>query len=142
MSGTAGPTQIVSHPTACACQRCGGALRRLGEDVTEALDYQPASLHVIRHVRAKFTCRACETITQAPAPSLPIRRGRASAALLAHVLVSKFCDHLPLYRQSEIYARAGVVLERSTLGVFAMVAPPTTEQEDRRRVCRERLTLL
>jgi transposase len=109
------PREVVAHPTACACPRCGGALRRLGEDVTEVLDYRPASFRVIRHVRVKFTCRVCETITQAPAPSLPIRRGRATPALLAHVLVSKFCDHLPLYRQSEIYSRAGVGLERSTL---------------------------
>ena len=79
------------------------------------LDYRPASFRVIRHVRPKFTCRSCEAITQAPAPLLPIRRGPASAALLAHVLVSKFCDHLPLYRQSEIYSRVGVMLERSTL---------------------------
>ena len=79
------------------------------------LDYVPASFRVIRHVRPKFSCRSCETITQAPAPSLPIRRGRAGAGLLAHVLVAKFCDHLPLYRQSKIYAREGVELERSTL---------------------------
>jgi transposase len=109
------PRDIVIHPTACACPRCGGELRRFGEDVTEVLDYRPATFRVIRHVRPKFTCRRCEAITQAPAPSLPIRRGRASAALLAHVLVSKFCDHLPLYRQSEIYSRVGVMLERSTL---------------------------
>lgn len=109
------PRQVVTHSTACTCPGCGGELRRLGEDVTEVLDYRPASFRVIRHVRPKFTCRQCETITQAPAPSLPIRRGRASAALLAHMLVSKYCDHLPLYRQSEIYSRAGVVLERSTL---------------------------
>ncbi len=109
------PRETVTHPTACICPRCGGELRRLGEDITEVLDYRPAVFRVIRHVRPKFTCRACEAISQAPAPSLPIRRGRASAALLAHVLVSKYCDHLPLYRQSEIYSRAGVVLERSTL---------------------------
>jgi transposase len=122
------PRETITHPTACACPHCGGELRRLGEDVTEVLDYQPASFRVIRHVRVKFSCRACETITQAPAPSLPIRRGRASAALLAHVLTAKFCDHLPLYRQSEIYARAGVVLERSSLAdwvgqVFALLRP-------------------
>ena len=76
------PRETVMHPTVCTCPRCGGALRRLGEDVTEVLDYRPASFRVIRHVRPKFTCRVCETITQAPAPSLPIRRGRASAALL------------------------------------------------------------
>jgi transposase len=80
-------------------------LRPLGEDVTEVLDYVPASFRVIRHVRPKFSCRSCETITQGPAPSLPIRHGRAGAGLLAHVLVAKFCDHLPLYRQSEIYAQ-------------------------------------
>lgn len=78
------------------------------------LDYVPASFRVTRHVRPKFSCRSCKTITQAPAPRLPIRRGRAGTGLLAHVLVAKFCDHLPLYRQCEIYAREGVELERST----------------------------
>lgn len=109
------PRRVIAHEAACACPRCGGMLRPLGEDVTEVLDYVPASFRVIRHVRPKFSCRDCETITQAPAPELPIRRGRATAGLLAHVLVSKFADHLPLYRQSEIYAREGVELERSTL---------------------------
>ena len=109
------PRDVVEHATACACPKCGGTLRRLSEDVTEVLDYVPASFRVIRHVRPKFSCRSCETITQAPSPSLPIRRGRAGPGLLAHVLVAKFCDHLPLYRQSEIYARDGVELERSTL---------------------------
>jgi transposase len=122
------PREVVTHSTACACPHCGGELRRLGEDVTEVLDYRPASFRVTRHVRPKFSCRACEAITQAPSPSLPIRRGRASPALLAHVLIAKFCDHLPLYRQSEIYARAGVILERSTLAdwvgqVFALLRP-------------------
>ena len=109
------PRHVVEHATACECPACGGTLRRLGEDVTEVLDYVPASFRAVRHVRPKFSCRQCETITQAPAPSLPIRRGRAGPGLLAHVLVAKFCDHLPLYRQSEIYGRAGVELERSTL---------------------------
>ena len=109
------PRHVVEHVTACECPACGGTLRRLGEDVTEVLDYVPASFRVVRHVRPKFSCRHCETITQAPAPSLPIRRGRAGPGLLAHVLVAKFCDHLPLYRQSEIYAREGVDVERSTL---------------------------
>jgi transposase len=98
-----------------ACAACGGTLRRLGEDVTEVLDYLPGRFRVLRHVRPKFSCRGCEAVTQAPAPSLPIRRGRATAGLLAHVLVAKYADHLPLYRQSEIYARAGVELQRSTL---------------------------
>ena len=70
---------------------------------------------MLRHVRPKFSCRGCEAVTQAPAPSLPIRRGRATAGLLAHVLVAKYADHLPLYRQSEIYAREGLELQRSTL---------------------------
>ena len=109
------PRTTIAHETACACPQCGGALRRLGEDVTEVLDYVPASFRVIRHVRPKFSCRVCESITQPPAPEMPIRRGRASASLLAHVLVAKFADHLPLYRQSEIYERSGVDLERSTL---------------------------
>ncbi len=109
------PRDVIEHTTVCICSACGGTLRLLGEDVTEVLDYVPASFRVTRHVRPKFSCRSCETITQAPAPSLPIRRGRAGAGLLAHVLVAKFCDHLPLYRQSEIYAREGVELERSTL---------------------------
>jgi transposase len=102
------PRMTVAHEAACACPQCGGALRPLGEDVTEVLDYVPASFRVIRHVRPKFSCRSCEAITQAPAPELPVRRGRATAGLLAHVLVAKFADHLPLYRQSEIYAREGV----------------------------------
>ncbi len=110
------PREVVEHGADVqACAACGGALRRLGEDVTEVLDYLPGRFHVLRHVRPKFSCRGCEAITQAPAPSLPIRRGRATAGLLAHVLVAKYADHLPLYRQSEIYARSGVELQRSTL---------------------------
>ena len=75
----------------------------------------PASFKVIRHVRPKLSCRVCETIVQAPMPSLPIERGKPGPGLIAHVLVSKYADHLPLYRQSDIYAREGVDLERSTL---------------------------
>ena len=75
----------------------------------------PASFVVIRHVRPKLSCSKCDCIVQAEAPSRPIERGIAGPALLAHVLVSKYCDHLPLYRQSEIYGRQGVELERSTL---------------------------
>jgi transposase len=83
--------------------------------VSEILDYVPARFKVVRHVRPKFVCRRCETITQAPMPDLPIARGRPGPGLLAHVLVSKYADHLPLYRQAEIYARDGVALDRSTL---------------------------
>jgi transposase len=90
-------------------------LRKLGEDVSEVLEYIPASFFVVRHVRPKLSCTGCDCIVQAPAPSRPIERGVAGPGLLAHVLVSKYADHLPLYRQSEIYARQGVELERSTL---------------------------
>jgi len=100
---------------ACTCPDCGKAMAKLGEDVTEVLDYVPGHFQVIQHIRPKYACTACDAITQAPAPAMPTPRGRATPALLAHVLVSKFLDHLPLYRQSEIYARAGVDLDRSTL---------------------------
>jgi len=90
-------------------------LKPLGEDVSEVLDDVPAHFKVIRHVRPKLACGRCDVIVQAPAPSRPIAKGLAGAALLAHVLVAKYCDHLPLYRQRGIYARSGVELERSTL---------------------------
>lgn len=105
----------IYAPKESACPDCGGKLRRLGEDVSEMLEYLAAGFYVIRHVRPKLSCRGCERIVQAQAPSRPIDRGLAGPGLLAHVLVSKYCDHLPLYRQSEIYARQGVELERSTL---------------------------
>jgi transposase len=105
-------------------------MRPIGEDVSEVLDYVPEHFRVIRHVRPKLACPACEKIVQVEAPSRPIDRGMASAALLAHVLVSKYADHMPLYRQSEIYARQGVDLERSTLadwvgGCFHLLDPLT-----------------
>lgn len=125
------PREEVVHAGADACPRCGGALRRLGEDVTEVLEYVPASFKVIRHVRPKFSCRSCESITQPPVPCLPIERGRPGAGLLAHVLISKYADHLPLYRQAGIYAREGVGLERSTLadwvGRSAALLQPLTD---------------
>nr|WP_205417475.1 IS66 family transposase [Trinickia diaoshuihuensis] len=97
------------------CAQSGAAMKQLGEDVSEQLEYVPASFRVIRHVRPKFACSCCDHIAQASAPSRPIERGLAGPGLLAHVLVSKFADHVPLYRQSAIYAREGVELERSTL---------------------------
>jgi len=106
---------ITHTPAHDCCPDCGGALKQFGEDVSEQLEYVPESFKVIRHVRPKFACAACERVVEAPAPSRPIERGLAGPALLAHVLVSKFCDHQPLYRQSEIYARQGVEIERSTL---------------------------
>ena len=103
------------EPKETVCPQCQGELRRLGEDVAEVLEYVPASFRVIRHVRTKLSCTKCDCIVQAEAPSRPIERGLAGPGLLAHVLVSKYADHLPLYRQSEIYARQDVELERSTL---------------------------
>lgn len=109
------PRDVVDHPAPCACPNCGGAMRPLGEDVTEVLEYVPGAFRVIRHVRPKVSCRTCESIAQAPVPSLPIQRGIAGPGLLAHVLTAKYCDHLPLYRQAEIFARNGIDLDRSTL---------------------------
>ncbi|MFM8495668.1 MAG: IS66 family transposase, partial [Planctomycetia bacterium] len=110
------PRETVEHaPAECCCPDCGGALKRLGEDVSETLEYIPEHFKVIRHVRPKLACCGCDTIVQAPAASRPIANGLAGPGLLAHVLTAKFCDHLPLYRQSGIYARSGVELERSTL---------------------------
>jgi transposase len=102
-------------PKHTACPDCGGELKHLGEDVSEMLEYVPASFKVIRQVREKLACGRCDKIVQAEAPSRPIARGLAGPGLLAHVLVSKYADHLPLYRQEEIYERQGVELERSTL---------------------------
>jgi transposase len=98
-----------------ACSCCGGALHTIGETVSEMLDWVPARLRVIRIRRPRYGCRACGTIHQAPAPERPIAKGLASPGLLAHVLIGKYCDHLPLYRQSQIFARQGVELDRSTL---------------------------
>lgn len=110
------PREVHTHmPGHQACPDCGGRLRELGEDVAEMLEYVRASFKVLRHVRPKLSCDACDRIVQAPAPSRPIDRGLAGPGLLAHVLVSKYADHCPLYRQSEIYAREGVDLDRSTL---------------------------
>ena len=123
------PREVVSHTLhGDSCPDCGGQLRKFGEDVSEQLEYIPDSFKVIRHVRPKFACSGCERVVEAPAPSRPIERGLAGPGLLAHVLVSKFADHLPLYRQSEIYARQGVEIERSTLagwvgGASELLAP-------------------
>ncbi len=102
-------------PRDSACPDCGKAMRKLGEDISEWLEYIPARFEVVRVVRPKLSCPCCARVVQEPAPSRPIERGLAGPGLLAHVLVSKYADHLPLYRQSEIYAREGVELDRSTL---------------------------
>lgn len=98
-----------------ACPGCGCRLHSIGDSVSELLDWVPAQLRVLRITRPKYACRACNRVVQAPAPERPIGGGLATPALLAQVLVSKYCDHTPLYRQSQIFARHGVDLERSTL---------------------------
>jgi transposase len=109
------PRESVIHAPANACPDCGTTMQRIGEDVSEMLEYVPARFKVIRQVRPKLSCGCCHRIVQMPAPIRPIDRGLPGPGLLAHVAVSKFADALPLYRQAQIYARSGVELERSTL---------------------------
>jgi transposase len=127
------PREVVTHlPAHNCCPDCGAALRQFGEDVSEQLERIPASFKVIRHVRPKFACAGCESVVEAPAPARPIDRGLPGPGLLAHVLVSKYGDHLPLYRQSQIYAREGVDLDRSTLagwvGAASELLAPLVEE--------------
>jgi transposase len=111
------PRREETHePATCICSRCGSErLRKIGEDVTEVLEYVPGRFEVLRHVRPAYSCSKCETMTQAPMPAMPIPRAMAGASVLAHVIMSKYADHLPLYRQAEIYARDGLDLDRSML---------------------------
>jgi len=97
------------------CEECGGERHAMGEEVTEQLDYRPASFFVRRFVRPKLACRRCETVKTAALPAQPIDKGRPGPGLLAHVLVSKYADHQPLYRLSQIFAREGVEIPRATL---------------------------
>lgn len=109
------PRTVIHHEpenTECAC---GCQLQRVGEDVSEKLDYTPGVFTVEQHVRGKWACRQCETLTQAPVPAQVIDKGIPTAGLLAHVMVAKFADHLPLYRQEKIFGRAGLAIPRSTL---------------------------
>ena len=147
------PRETITHAAACQCPDCGGALRLVGEDVAEVLEYVPSRFKVIRHVRPKFACSGCQVIVQADAPSRPIARGLAGPGLLAHVLIAKYCDHLPLHRQSQIYAREGLDLDRSTLADWvgqssALLRPLveaierhvlTAEKQIGRASCRERV---
>jgi transposase len=119
------PRERIVYPAPSACPCCGGVLRKLGEDVTETLEHVPAQWKVIQHVREKFSCRSCETITQPPAPSHPIARGRAGPNLLAQVLFAKYGLHLPLNRQSAVYAREGIDLDVSTLADWVGAAAAT-----------------
>jgi transposase len=108
--------EVHTHlPQRTNCPNCSGKLRQMDEDVSEMLEYVPASFMVIRHVRPKFSCVHCSSVVQAPAPSRPIDKGLPGPGILAHVSTAKYVDHVPLYRQTQIYAREGVDLDRSVL---------------------------
>jgi transposase len=110
------PRRRIVHPMPPSCPCCGGTrLSKIGEDVTETLDVVPRQWFVTEHVREKFSCRSCETITQPPAPFHAIARGFAGPSLLAMMLVEKYANHQPLNRQSEQYAREGIELSVSTM---------------------------
>ncbi len=111
--------RIEPEHGSCACPDCGGALRPLGQDSDEMLDAIPVQWRVVRTIRPKYSCRACEKIVQAPAPVKAIARGKATFGTLAHVVVSKFDHHLPLYRQAEMMAAQGIEIDRSTLAGWA-----------------------
>jgi transposase len=125
------PRVRVVEPSPSACPCCGGELRKLGEDVTETLERVPARWYVVQHVREKFSCRCCETISQPPAPFHPIARGRAGAHLLAEVVFAKYGLHLPLHRQSARFSREGIELDVSTLadwvGAVSVALRPLVE---------------
>jgi len=109
------PRTLIHHePDKTHCP-CGCALKRIGEDVSEKLDYTPGVFTVERHVRGKWVCDDCETLIQAPVPAQVIDKGIPTAGLLAHVMIAMFSDHLPLYRQESIFGRAGLAIPRSTL---------------------------
>jgi transposase len=110
------PRHEIRHEPASTTCSCGCQLKRFGEDVAEKLDYQPGVFSVERHVRGKWTCTACQTLVQAPVAPHIIDKGLPTTGLLAQVLVAKYADHLPLYRQESIFARAGLAIARSTLG--------------------------
>ncbi len=103
------------EPDACTCGQCGKDLIKIGEDISEQLDVEPARFFVHRHIRPQYACRTCETISAAPIPPAVIDGGMAAPGLLTWVMISKFLDHLPLYRLEQIAARQQVPLARSTL---------------------------
>jgi transposase len=127
---------VEPAPIKAGCSHCGAKhWRCVGEDVSEQLEYVPASFKVLRTVRPKYSCGSCQSMVQASAPSRPIDKGYAGPTLLAQVLMAKYADHLPLYRQEGIYARAGISLATSTLadwvgGCSALLAPLTQAIQD------------
>ena len=120
--------EIIRHDAGCTCPDCGQRMRRVGEDASEMLEWVPGRFKVLRHVRPKYSCSVCQILVQMPAPSRPISRSFVGPAFIAHVLTSKFADHIPLCRQSTIYARDGLDIERSTLadiagGAYRLIEP-------------------
>src|SRR4030095_7534848 len=114
------PRERIVYPVPASCPCCGdNRLRKIGEDVTETLELIPRQWKVIQHVREKFACRACEAITQPPAPSHPIARGRAGPKLLAHILFAKYGLHLPLHRRSHVFAAERIHADDTTVPVLA-----------------------
>ena len=112
--------EVRHEPESTVCA-CGCALKRIGEDVSEKLDYTPGVFSVERHIRGKWACAKCQTLTQAPVPAHVIDKGIPTAGLLAQVLVAKYLDHQPLYRQEGIFGRAGLAIARSTLAQWVGV---------------------
>ena len=138
------PRERVVHAAPCVCRHCGsGHIRKLGENITETLEHVPAQWKVIQHVRESFSCRACEKITETPAPSHPIARGRAGPQLLAQVLFAKYRAHLPLNRQSDIYAKEGIDLDVSTLadwvGACSATLAPLVDEIEKHVLAAERI---
>ena len=115
------PRTLIHHEPDNSHCPCGCALKRIGEDVSEKLDYTPGVFTVERHIRGKWVCGQCETLIQAPVPAQVIDKGIPTAGLLAHVMIAKFADHLPLYRQESIFGRAGLAIPRSTLAQWVGV---------------------
>ena len=110
-------TEVHHEPESTTCA-CGCALQRIGQDMAERLDYVPGVFTVERHIRGKWACTTCQTLMQAPVPAQIIDKGIPTAGLLAQVMVAKYADHLPLYRQESIFGRAGFAIPRSTLGAW------------------------
>ena len=133
--------EVTLEPEDTACPCCQGAMAVIGHDSSERLDVIPAQFRVLVTKRPKLACRACEgVVVQAAAPARLIEGGLPTEALVAHVLVARYADHLPLYRQAQMMARLGVELDRSTLSFWMGYAAAEVAPEPR-RVCRRRVGL-
>jgi transposase len=125
------PREVIRHePKSCTCSQCGDELRFICDEISEQLEYVPARFLVKQHVRPQYSCRQCETVISAPMPMQVIDKRLAGPGLLAQVAVNKYSDHVPLYRQQQIFARSGIELASSTLagwvGAIGEVPAPLT----------------